>query len=623
MIAAVNSLIRLSLVLLCVIVTTTTGLAAPNSTQRAEIDRLTESIDVAISNIKDGDFDAALDHFQGAQAGYDQLSRQLVASDAETQQAIRPLVRGLAVVRSRLEFEGLAVPPPGAGAEGSEGSAATPRPSPPPARSGAVSFRGDVAPLLLQKCGSCHVNDDKGDFAMRSFSELIDSGMVDAGDSQGSRLLEVIRTGDMPRGGGKVSPAELEMLAAWVDAGAKFDGPSPAANLRDLGGGNAMPVPPAAAGELQFSTHVAPILAANCTGCHGQNNPRAEFGLNTFARLMRGGESGAVVTPGNAASSLLVQKIKGTAAEGQRMPLGQAPLPAEQIAAIEKWINAGARFDGQDANQPLEQVAALGLARNSTHEELSQQRLAMAQANWRLAIPDEAAVELESANFLLMGNVPREQLQSLQAIAEQQAEKIESLLNLPPGKPLVKGRITLYAFRQRFDYTEFAMMVEKRRLPREVDGHWRYTIVDAYAALVPPEDDRDVSLQSLLAEQIAGVTLANATAAPGWFATGTARVIAARLDPEDPRIAAWQEQTPLAASRVRSADEFLKQQLPAEEQALLSYDLVQNMMKNAARYRSLMGELRQGAEFEAAVEKSYGAPLKTIVETWLRTASRS
>ncbi len=620
MIVGVNSLVRRSLPLLFILIAAISSQAAPNSTQRAEIDRLTDAIEAAISNIKDGEFDAALGKLQGAQAGYDRLSRQLVASDAETQQAIRPLVRGLAVVRSRLEFEGLSVPQPGASAEGSDGSPTTPRPNPLPPRAGMVSFQRDVAPLLVQKCGSCHVNDNKGDFAMRSFSELIDSGMVDAGDSQGSRLLEVIRTGDMPRGGGKVSAAELEMLAAWVDAGAKFDGSSASTNLRDLG--NAIPVPPAAAGELQFSTHVAPILAANCTGCHGQNNPRAEFGLNTFARLMRGGESGAAITPGNAASSLLVQKIKGTAAEGQRMPLGQAPLPADQIAAIEKWINMGAGFDGQDANLPLEQVAALGLARNSTHEELSQQRVAMAQANWRLAIPDEAAVELESANFLLMGNVSREQLQSLQTIAEQQAEKIESLLNLPPGKPLVKGRITLYAFRQRFDYTEFAMMVEKRRLPREVDGHWRYTIVDAYAALVPPEDAREVSLQSLLAEQIAGVTLASATAAPGWFATGTARVIAARLDPGDPRIAAWKDQTSLAARRVRSADEFLKQQLPAEEQALLSYDLVQNMMKNAARYRSLMGELRQGTEFEAAVEKSYGAPLKTIVETWLQAASR-
>lgn len=50
----------------------------------------------------------------------------------------------------------------------------------------------------------------------------------------------------------------------------------------------------------------------------------------------------ARVEPGNADASYLVQKIEGTAAQGARMPLGQAPLDAATIAAIRAWVAAGA-----------------------------------------------------------------------------------------------------------------------------------------------------------------------------------------------------------------------------------------------------------------------------------------
>ena len=40
--------------------------------------------------------------------------------------------------------------------------------------------------------------------------------------------------------------------------------------------------------------------------------------------------------------SYLVQKLEGTAAVGERMPLGGEPLPAATLAAIRSWIDAGA-----------------------------------------------------------------------------------------------------------------------------------------------------------------------------------------------------------------------------------------------------------------------------------------
>ena len=55
--------------------------------------------------------------------------------------------------------------------------------------------------------------------------------VVMPGDGKGSRIYEVIESGDMPRGGGKVDMAELTTLTKWIDQGAKFDGKDPTQTL--------------------------------------------------------------------------------------------------------------------------------------------------------------------------------------------------------------------------------------------------------------------------------------------------------------------------------------------------------------------------------------------------------
>jgi hypothetical protein len=98
----------------------------------------------------------------------------------------------------------------------------------------AESFTRDVAPLLVRRCGSCHVTGRKGDFQMDSYAALMASGVVQRGAAASSRLVEVIASGDMPRGGGRVTPAELAALSKWIDAGAAFDAADPAARLDRL-----------------------------------------------------------------------------------------------------------------------------------------------------------------------------------------------------------------------------------------------------------------------------------------------------------------------------------------------------------------------------------------------------
>lgn len=108
------------------------------------------------------------------------------------------------------------------------------------------------------------------------------------------------------------------------------------------GGGNAAKD---GGGGVSFSEDVAPILAANCLGCH-DDTARGGLRLDTFANIRRGGMSGPLLTPGNPQRSLLAYKL--IAPGQQRMPRGGQPLNANEIKTIADWITQGAKYDHDD-----------------------------------------------------------------------------------------------------------------------------------------------------------------------------------------------------------------------------------------------------------------------------------
>jgi mono/diheme cytochrome c family protein len=100
------------------------------------------------------------------------------------------------------------------------------------------------------------------------------------------------------------------------------------------------------AAPVSFKKQIAPILAANCTGCHGGAMPQSGFDSSSFAKLMAGGKHGKAVIPANGRQSPLVQYLDGR--KMPRMPIGGTLKPAE-IAVITRWIDEGAKSDGEAA----------------------------------------------------------------------------------------------------------------------------------------------------------------------------------------------------------------------------------------------------------------------------------
>ncbi len=77
------------------------------------------------------------------------------------------------------------------------------------------------------------------------------------------------------------------------------------------------------------------IFTAKCEACHGAA-PQGKLDLRSAEAAIKGGASGPAVVPGDAAKSLLIDKI----VTGQ-MPPGKVKLTNTEIDAVRKWIDHG------------------------------------------------------------------------------------------------------------------------------------------------------------------------------------------------------------------------------------------------------------------------------------------
>lgn len=503
--------------------------------------------------------------------------------------------------------------------------------TPMPAGNG-VSFVKDVAPIFVAKCGNCHVRQARGGLALTSYESTrkgSDNGTIfQPGKAAGSVLMESLETGDMPRGGGRLSQTELETIAKWIDGGAVFDGTDPTANISTLvpGGAATMnaPVPLVQATgkeSVLFTRDLAPILVDKCIRCHGGADPQRRLDLDTFAGVLRGSQDSKIIVPGNAKVSLLIQKLNGTAKDGQRMPLRDTPLTKDQIAMFEKWINDGAKFDGRDQRQSLDLTVRIMIARKMTHEELSKHRVGLASKNWTLGNPSATPSQVESTNFVTMGNISPIRLTEVSEAAEAMQAKVAVFVKHPPGKPFLKGRLTVFAFDKPYNYSEYGQMVEKRKLPPGWDGHWIYNVIDAYTCVLPHKDDV-TNINADLAEGIAGAYVESlAEDVPQWFAKGAGRNIAASMDKKANVFKEWDEGIGATMVGAKKPENFLTDSCDTGESAILSYGFVKFLMKGAGsgRFQGLLNDLRKGMTFEQAFPKAYGGDPKMMAATWWRT----
>lgn len=99
----------------------------------------------------------------------------------------------------------------------------------------ATTFERNVRPILKEHCFHCHGEGEKlsGGVDLRLARFMADksteAGRVLApGDPEGSLMLRLARSGEMPKGETKLTPQQLEVIEAWIRAGAQTAHPEPA-----------------------------------------------------------------------------------------------------------------------------------------------------------------------------------------------------------------------------------------------------------------------------------------------------------------------------------------------------------------------------------------------------------
>jgi WD40 repeat protein len=121
--------------------------------------------------------------------------------------------------------------------------------------SGAVSFSKDIAPLLQQKCVTCHGPEkSKGGYQLHTFAALVKPGEskeapIVAGTPARSHLYQLITAQDaddrMPQKDDPLPSSQIALVERWIKEGAKFDGTDPTATLASLLPRAVHPDPPA------------------------------------------------------------------------------------------------------------------------------------------------------------------------------------------------------------------------------------------------------------------------------------------------------------------------------------------------------------------------------------------
>ena len=114
----------------------------------------------------------------------------------------------------------------------------------------------------------------------------------------------------------------------------------------------------AESGETEFfEKQIRPLLVTRCHGCHSSEAKTrfASLELDTKSGLLKGGDSGPVVIPGDPARSRLIQAVRG------ELPVRMPPtgkLRDDEIAALTRWVEMGVPWPNE-SQAPLQQTSSL------------------------------------------------------------------------------------------------------------------------------------------------------------------------------------------------------------------------------------------------------------------------
>lgn len=97
---------------------------------------------------------------------------------------------------------------------------------------------------------------------------------------------------------------------------------------------------------VSFTSEIAPIFTASCSGCHEPQKKKGGLDLTTVKAAMAGAKKGPVIVPGHPEKSALIDSISGDEPD---MPKKGDKLTSQQVELIARWVREGAKDDAKPA----------------------------------------------------------------------------------------------------------------------------------------------------------------------------------------------------------------------------------------------------------------------------------
>ncbi len=201
------------------------------------------------------------------------------------------------------------------------------------AQDGLPSFQNQIQPILASRCSACHsAKVSQGGLSLESRESVLAGGKsgpaVVPGRPTDSLLLTMVASGAMPKGGPKLTGAEVDAIRRWIESpdarGSQADESAkpPTVTQHDV---------------------IGPILGAKCFVCHGRRVQQAGLDLRTVASILKGGKSGPAIVSGKPEESLLIQKIAAQAMPPPKLQeqFSVRTVTSDELEKLKQWIAAG------------------------------------------------------------------------------------------------------------------------------------------------------------------------------------------------------------------------------------------------------------------------------------------
>ena len=104
-------------------------------------------------------------------------------------------------------------------------------------------------------------------------------------------------------------------------------------------------------GQVDFKSHIKPILETKCAPCHNQEALPDRMSLANHREALRSGTLRGFIIPGQPDVSPLLTRLQSAHTNVQAMPPVGESLTPDEVSLIKRWIRQGAYWpSGADGN---------------------------------------------------------------------------------------------------------------------------------------------------------------------------------------------------------------------------------------------------------------------------------